>query len=328
MNRLLRHTDEFVGLLVLVAILALLFAIFQAGVLGRWFQPTSTLRIVLPDTGGGGLAQGADIEVLGIHAGTIRRIVINPSQGMYAEATIDNEIRGMIPRDSTAVIRRRFGIAGAAYVEINRGTGPPMNWTYAVMDATTERAPTDSISALIDETREKVFPILTDAGRATHSLAGMLEQVERGEGNIGRAMVDQTLMRNAETALAGVGDAIKSLDRVLARLEDAAVDAGALVKSAGDGKTGVPALLRQTDKILTDFRPAVRDLGKAATHAPAISRNVEESSQNLPSLLVQTQLTAQQLEKLLQQLRGHWLLGGGDAAASEPRRLAPTQVRP
>jgi phospholipid/cholesterol/gamma-HCH transport system substrate-binding protein len=312
---------------VLVAVLVLVGAILQAGLLGHWFQPTSRLRIVLPDTGGSGLAIGGDVEVLGTHAGSIRRIVINPSQGMYAEAEIDDEIRGIIPRDSTAVIRRRFGIAGAAYVEINRGSGPPMNWAYAVMDATTERAPTDSVSALIDETREKVFPILTDAGRAMHSLATMLETAGRGEGNVGRAMVDQTLMRNAEAALADADDVAKTLDRLLARLDDAAISAGALVKSAGDGKTGVPALLRQVDKILADVDPAVHDFGKAAARVPAISRNVEETSENLPSVLIQTQATAEQLEKLLLQLRGHWLLGG-TPVSPEPRQLPTMQARP
>ena len=86
-------------------------------------------------------------------------------------------------------------------------------------------------------------------------------------------------------------------------------------------------MLRQADKILADFRPAMRDLGAAATRAPAISRNIEETSQDLPALLLQTQATAGQLEKLLIQLRGHWLLGGS-SASPEPRRLAPTQARP
>ena len=324
----LRHTDEFVGLLVLLAVFVLLGAILEAGFLGQWFQPTSTLRVVLPPEGGGGLAAGADIEVLGTHAGTVRRIVINPNQGMYAVAEIDDQVRALIPRDSKGIIKRRFGIAGAAYIDIQRGSGAPMDWTYAVIDATAERAPTDSVSALIDEAREKVFPILTDVGRTAHSLAALTEKVERGEGNAGRVMTDDTLMRNAETAIAGAGDAIQTLNEMLTRLDAAASDAGALVKSAGDGKTGVPALLRQTDRILADFRPALRELGEAATHAPAISRNVEETSEDLPSLLLQTQTTAGQLEKLLTQLRGLWLLGGSSTSSSEPRRLAPTQARP
>jgi phospholipid/cholesterol/gamma-HCH transport system substrate-binding protein len=324
----LRHTDEFVGLLVLLAIVLLLGTILEAGFLGRWFQPTSTLHVLLPAAGGGGLVAGSDIEVLGTHAGSVRRIIINPNQGMYAVAEIDDQVRAIIPRDSTAIIRRRFGIAGAAYLEIQRGSGVPMDWSYAVISATTERAPTDSISALIDEAREKVFPILTDAGRATHSLAAMLEKAEHGEGNIGRALNDETMMRSAEAAVASADDAVKTLDRLLSRLDDAAVEAGALVKSVRDGKTGLPALLRQADQILADFRPAMRDLGAAATRAPAISRNVEETTGDLPALLLQTQATAEQLDKLLAQLRGHWLLGGGGSASPEPRRLAPTQARP
>jgi phospholipid/cholesterol/gamma-HCH transport system substrate-binding protein len=324
----LRHTDELVGFLVLVAVLVLLGAILEAGVLGQWFRPTSTMRIVLPKEGGGGLARGADIEVLGTIAGSVRRIVINPNQGMYAIAEIDDQVRALIPRDSKGIIRRRFGIAGAAYVDIQRGTGQPMDWNYAVIDATTERAPTDDINALIDETRQKVFPILTDVGRATHSLADLMESIQHGEGDVGRVMTDQTLTHNAETALARANDAMQTANELLTRLDTAVAEVGTLVKSAGDGKTGVPALLRQADRILTDFQPAMRDLGAAATRAPAISRNIEETSGDLPALLLQTQVTAGQLEKLLTQLRGLWLLGGSGSSAPEPRRLAPTQARP
>src|SRR3954449_3694301 len=80
----LRYTDEWVGLLVIVAVLIFLGAVLEAGVLRDWFRPVSHLRIVLPQAGVGGLAVGADVEVLGIHAGTVRRIVLNPDQQMYA----------------------------------------------------------------------------------------------------------------------------------------------------------------------------------------------------------------------------------------------------
>jgi phospholipid/cholesterol/gamma-HCH transport system substrate-binding protein len=323
-----RHADEFVGLLVLIAVALLLAAILQAGFLGRWFQPSSTLRILLPATGGGGLARGADVQVLGTSAGKIGRIVINPKTGMYALAEIDEDARDLIPRDSKALIRRQFGIAGAAFIEIQPGSGAPMDWGYAVIDAALERAPTDNISALIDETREKVFPILSDTGRATHALADLMERANRGEGSIGRAMVDETAIRSAETALASSDDAIKTLGRLLTRLDDTATEVGGLVKWAGDRKTGVPALFHQADQLLAGLRPMIRDLGAATTRAPTISRNMENTSENLPSLLLQTQATAGQLEKLLIQLRGHWLLGGGGAPPAEDRRLAPTQARP
>ena len=70
--------------------------LLQAGVLHDWFQPVSHLRIVLPQSGVGGLSVGADVEVLGIHAGTVRRIVLNPDQQMYAECDVDQQAHAFI----------------------------------------------------------------------------------------------------------------------------------------------------------------------------------------------------------------------------------------
>src|SRR4029077_7621787 len=111
------------------------------------------------------------VEVLGIRAGQVRRIVIDPSQQMYAEADIEDQAQSFIRRNSQAVIRRRFGIAGPAFVDISRGTGTALDWHYAVIQAVTERAPTESVGTLVDEMREKIFPILDDAGRAMKALA-------------------------------------------------------------------------------------------------------------------------------------------------------------
>src|SRR4051794_16718879 len=96
----LRHTDELVGLLVVVAVMVFVGAMLEAGVLRDWFRPVSHLHVVLPQSGVGGLAIGADIEVLGIHAGTVRRIILNPNQEMYAEADIDQQADAFIRRDS------------------------------------------------------------------------------------------------------------------------------------------------------------------------------------------------------------------------------------
>jgi ABC-type transporter Mla subunit MlaD len=59
---LLRNTDEWVGLLVVLAMIGFLAAILQAGVLREWFRPTSTLRIVLPEAGVAGLAVGGEVS--------------------------------------------------------------------------------------------------------------------------------------------------------------------------------------------------------------------------------------------------------------------------
>jgi len=154
----LRHTDEWIGLVVVAATVLFLGAVLQAGLLRDWFRPVSILRILLPQAGVAGLAVGAEVEVLGTQAGKVRRIVFDPDQRIYAEAEIDDRARAFIRRDSKVVIRRRYGVAGAAFLDISRGTGLPLNWDFAVLEANTERPPTESIGALFDEARGKNFP--------------------------------------------------------------------------------------------------------------------------------------------------------------------------
>ena len=161
----LRYSDEWVGLLVIIAMLLFFGVAVEAGILSRWFQSNATLRILLPEQGSAGLSAGADVEMLGTKAGEATRVVITPNEQMYAEASIEEQAVPFIRRDSVAVIRKRFGIAGAAYLDISRGRGQALDWGYAVIPGTTERDPTESVGTLIDEVRGKVFPVLDDLGR-------------------------------------------------------------------------------------------------------------------------------------------------------------------
>jgi phospholipid/cholesterol/gamma-HCH transport system substrate-binding protein len=317
----LRHTDEWVGLLVIAAVVLFVGAILEAGVLRDWFRPVAHLRIVLPQSGVGGLAAGADIEVLGIHSGTVRSIVLNPNQQIYAEADIDRQAEPFIRRDSKAVIRRTFGVAGAAYVDISRGTGAPMDWSYAVIDATTETGPTDMLTAMLAEVQQKVFPVLDDAKRTMDALAALTTGLQKGEGTIGRLLTDDTLARETEQQ-------ITSLSPIIERLNDAAQQIDELAQRAASSKDGAPELLRRADALLANLQSATGELARAAPELPAISRNLAGATADLPSLLTQTQETAGDLQRLVTQLRGMWLLGGGGREPPEPRRLPTSQIQP
>jgi phospholipid/cholesterol/gamma-HCH transport system substrate-binding protein len=325
-----RYMDEWVGLVVVASVVVFLGVALQAGVLRDWFKPVSTLRILLPETGVAGLSVGSDVEVLGTRAGRITRIVIDPSQQMHAEAEIDEQATASIRRDSKAVIRKRFGIAGAAYVEIQGREGPELDWNYAVIQAETERAPTETVGALIDEVRAKVFPMLDDAGRAMDSLAVTMDRVKRGEGNIGRLLSDETLVRSLEKTAAEAQAAAGDVRRIIAQLEPAVGEVNELTRTVNAPDGGVPELLRRADRALTQMQAAMDDLSQAAERTPQIAVNIENATETLPSLLTQAQQTARELEQALAQLRQSWLFGGSNAEADDqaPVRLSPTEVRP
>jgi len=325
----LRHGDEWVGALVVLAALVFVGAVLQAGLLRDWFKPVGILRVNLPEAGVAGLAVGADIEVLGIHAGQVRRIVLNPNQPIYAEAEIDQQAEAFIKRDTRAVIKRRFGIAGAAYIELSRGTGAPMDWNYAVVEATSERDPTEGIGALVDQLREKVFPILDDVGRTTRGAATIVERIQNGQGDLGQLLVDDRITRDVEGITRDAHDAVLGVGRMVTQLDAAARDIAALTQSLRGRDEGVPALLRRSDRLLATLEGATRDIATASERLPQIARNVEGGAQALPALLTQLQVTAQELERLTTQLRSLWLLGGDSKTpVADPPRLSPTQVRP
>jgi phospholipid/cholesterol/gamma-HCH transport system substrate-binding protein len=316
--KILRNTDEWVGLLVVVCVVLFTAAALHAGLLSGWFRPTVSLRVMLPEGGGQGLSAGADIEVLGTRVGTVRRIVVDPSQRVYAEAELDEPAKGFVRRDSQAVIKKSFGIAGAAFLDISRGSGTPLDWHFAVIDAVTERAPTENIGAMIDEVKLKIYPVLDDAGRAMHALAATMEDIAGGRGNIGRLLKDEAL-------IAQIGETLANLKAMTEELNKGISDIRSLASTVSQ-PDGVPALLRRVDSAMASVQAAARDLAAATPQVPAVTRNLAGTTATLPALLTQAQQTMSELEKLSNQLRHTWPLSG--AVAPETRRLSPGEVKP
>ncbi len=320
--------NEVVGAIVIASIGIFVAVLVNAGLLKDWFQPSFTLRIILPEEGVSGLAPGAEVQVLGTRAGEVRRIVIDPNQRMHAEARVENQMRPFIRRDSTVSIRRQFGVAGAAFMDISRGSGPELDWSYAVLTASSERAATDTIGKVIDELRDKVLPLVDDVHKAVlaftavaqravdpagpleqavSSAAGIVHRLEQGQGTIGRLL---------------------SSDRIAVELEGAASGlrelAGQLERTSKDPR--IADILQRTNSILASLQSTTRGLAETT---PKIARNVVSVTDTLPATLLQAQLAAHELELLLGQLRHHWLFGGSAGAPAPTSGRAPAvQVRP
>jgi phospholipid/cholesterol/gamma-HCH transport system substrate-binding protein len=313
--KILRNTDEWVGLLVLLSVVLFAAAALHAGLLSDWFRPTARLRVLLPETGSAGLAAGADIQVLGTRVGTVRRIVVDPAQRMYAEAELDEAATGFVRHDSEAIIKKTFGVAGAAFLDITRGIGAPLDWHFAVIDSASERDPTEDIGAVIDQVKQKIFPILDDAGRAMKAVADTTQGISEGHGDVGRLIKDEDLFNQIAPMLANLRTATEQLD---AELNDIRGLTDTIARP-----DGAPALLKRVETALASVQSATHDLAGAV---PAITRNATTATGELPALLTQTQQTVAELGKLTEQLRHSWLLSG--SAVPDTRRLPPAEVRP
>ncbi|GAL97317.1 ABC transporter periplasmic protein [Acetobacter tropicalis NRIC 0312] len=301
----LRYADEWVGFLVLLSVVLFAGAVVEAGVLRDWLTPPATLRVTLPAGGVGGLTVGGDVQLLGAHAGTIRSVKLNPSGDMYAIVDLDPQAKPFIRRDSTAVIRKQFIVTGAAYLELNKGHGDPMDWSYAVISATPAPNPADMITATLNDIQAQIMPAIASARHMMVQLDATITDMHAGKGTVGQLMTNDELIRQAQAAAV-------SLNTVIDRLKPI--------------EKQISGVMNKTDATMGNLRSASKDLKGATPHLPAIAGNMEASTADLPALLAQAQTTLYGLEKLTDQLRGMWLLGG--SKVEKKTRLAPRQVRP
>ena len=275
-------------------------------------------------------------------------IVLDPETKFYAVARIDESMKPFVRQDSKVFIRKQFGIAGAAYLDITRGVGPPLDWDYAVLTAGEETAPTASVGELIEDVREKVLPVVDDTQRAIAAAADLLEslsdpggslqtalsdlaqvsgKISAGEGNVGRLIVDDSLAREVEAVVAEARATVASFSTVVANLEAASGDVAGMAASFSTQSEKLPAMLDTTGETLDTLNAFVGELSETLPEVSEVVRNSADASQSVPTLLVQTQQTLSELEQLLIQLRSNWLLGGaGDRQRID--RLSPVEARP
>ena len=294
----LRYVDEWVGFLVFLSIVICVCAIIEAGVLRDWLTPPARLRVILPSSGVGGLTVGGDVQLMGAHAGNIRYIKLNPTGNMYAIVDLDPQAKPFIRRDSTALICRQFVVAGASYLELIRGHGKPMDWSYAVITAKQAPNPTKQIVATLESIKSEVIPVLVSARHMMAQLDSTITNVHEGKGTVGQLLTSDKLIHQAEQVMVSLNDVINRIKPI-------------------EG---------QVSGVMKNVEAVSGDVKKATPRLPKIAHNVEVSTGDLPALLTQAQVSLYELQKLVIQLRGMWLLGGHKSIQHE--RLDPVEVQP
>src|ERR1043165_5618863 len=116
-----RRVNEITGTFVLIIVAVLIAAVVWTGRSQRWFKSNVTLRIVLPETGAAGIRQGSEGYFLGTLVGSVSYAIADPTGRMEAQAHIRYDFFQFVRADSSAVVKKKFGLAGDSFFEITRG---------------------------------------------------------------------------------------------------------------------------------------------------------------------------------------------------------------
>lgn len=287
-----RHVHAITGTFVLLAIGVLVAVLVFAGRSQRWFIGNVTLRIVLPEAGAAGIRQGSEVFFLGTLMGTVSDVSVDPAGRMYAQVNIRRDFFPFMRADSSAVVKRKFGVVGDAYFEFTRGHGRPLPEKNASIICN-EQLPS-ALETAVEDIRREAVPALKTLNRGLDTWTvlgsnlitsrerldqlivradGIVTDLQQGKGTAGRLLTDPSAAEELETLLA---KANRSMDE-----------------------------LRVT---LTNLQYASGNLHLASTNLPAFSAALGAEAKDLPGLVFQTQIAMRELERLIEAMQRHWLL--------------------
>lgn len=280
-----RRVNEITGTLVILVAVALVAAFVWTGHSQRWFKSRVTLRIVLPEAGAAGIRQGSEVYFLGTLVGSVSYVIVDAKGRMEAEANIRRDFFRFVRADSSAVVKKKFGVAGDAFFEITRGEGKPLPEKNASIVCNEQFQ--SALESAIEEIHRETLLVLkkTSTGLDTWTKLG-----------------------------ADLGETRQHLDQITVRLENMAAGV-----EAGKGTVGklitdtaladeAQKLLARANEAMSELQGVVTNLNVAAARLPEITDAVADEAKDLPGLVRQTQTSMRELERLVEALQRHWLL--------------------
>lgn len=267
-----RYVNELVGIFMLLVLAALLAGVLLAGRAQGWFEKKHYLHIQLPIEGSAGLNRGAEVQVLETVVGAVERIDVSEEGLMEARLMIRGDFIRFVRSDSRAIIKRKFAVAGDAYIEITVGRGAELaDGAFLPSERDTEII--EMATQLVEQLEGALLPILEDVATIVRETAGLLTELRAPEGPV------QSLLAR--------------LDRISAEIEKGQGVAGRLVADDATAEE-LDEMLRRINDILAETQAIVRDVGAVTGQLPAAT--------------AQTRELMNETTTLLDGLQRHWLL--------------------
>jgi len=280
-----RRVNEITGVFVLVVVAVLIAAVVWMGHSQRWFKSRVSLRIVLPEAGAAGIRQGSEVYFLGTLVGSVADVEVDEAGRMEARANIRHDFFLFVRADSSALVKRKFGVAGDSFFEITRGQGQPLPERNASIVCREQFQ--SALEAAVEEVRSESMLLLKklNAGLETWTALG--------------SNLITTRTR---------------LDQLVGRMDDVVTDL-----QAGKGTAGKllvdPAIADELQSLLVKasqsadgLQVTLSNFQLASTNLPAISDALRREADDLPGLVSQTQTSMRELERLLEAMQKNWLV--------------------
>jgi phospholipid/cholesterol/gamma-HCH transport system substrate-binding protein len=178
------------GAFIVVALVVLAAGVFIIGSKNYLFRSTYQLKAQFDNVAG--LSNGADVQVGGVHSGTVHSIDLphKPGEKVTVVIDLDKSTHEIIKRDSVASIETE-GVLGNQFLAISFGSAGQAD----VKDGDViESEP----PLLMADMLKKANGILDSSQQATEHLNSVSAKIDAGQGTVGALVNDKQLYNNLE----------------------------------------------------------------------------------------------------------------------------------
>ncbi len=287
-----RRVHEITGVFVLLVLGVLVASLVWTGSSQRWFKSNVTLGIILPETGAAGIRQGSEVYFLGTRVGSVYDVLVNTNGLMKAETTIRRDFFRFVRADSSAVVKKKFGVAGDSFFEITRGQGASLPEKNASIRCNEQLQ--SALESAIEDIRSETLLVLKKTG------AGLDTWTQLG------ADLRETRQRLDELTV--------RLDKITAGVEEGKGTVGKLLADSvlADEATNLLARASQTmfelQGVVTNLNAAVNNVQKGSQRLPEITDAIAEGANDFPALIEQSQTSMRELERLIEAMQKNWFV--------------------
>jgi phospholipid/cholesterol/gamma-HCH transport system substrate-binding protein len=272
-----RYVNEIVGGFVVLVLFLLVAGIVLTGRAQGWFEPVYLIRAAFPEEGSMGLRPGSEVRVLDTPAGTVQDIQPRADGVMEGVFRVRGRFFQYIRDDSTGVVKRTFGVAGDAYLEITRGFGDPLPDEYGYIPVIKDTELLDLAESLLEEVRTTTVPAIEQLQQMLEEYTALAEELRAPEGEV-------------QQLLASLNRLVQSLEADLALITGDVAQATAHLPRMADRLAGeledVPGLVYQTQATLQEAEVLIEGIQRHWLIRRHIEKDQRLDSGRLPPSVI------------------------------------------
>jgi len=199
-----RYANEIAGAFVIMALVLFVGGVFMAGQSQGWFEGKFELVADFATTEGSfGLREGGEVWVMNTVAGRVAKIEPTGEGRMQGILIIQNRYLPFIRTDSIARVKKKFGLAGDAYVDIDVGKGPEVI-DGSVIACVKDEELMETARKTLEDLQKDVLPMIEDAREILAHVNTISAAIAAGEGMAGAAISDPSMTAQVKQMLSGV----------------------------------------------------------------------------------------------------------------------------